>query len=103
MKWPSRVTSKEEVVFLSNYKFEKRKLTVVETTPQKKRVKVAEKEKMIVEGIEERNRWGILGKDVDRVGVDTSRFLSDMALANWSTSSMMAREIHKFSRLVSCL
>lgn len=81
----------EEVIPLSDYKFDRRKLAVVKRTPKHKRTLVGVAEKALIEGYEESTLWDMSSLDVARVGVETSAMIVGMALAGQSSSEAMAK------------
>ena len=72
----------DDVVPLSEYKFDRSRLAVVKRTHKRQKVLVGGLEKPVTEGFEESTIWNISGPNVARVGVDTSTVITGVSLTN---------------------
>lgn len=91
----------EEVIPLSEYKFDHSKLAVVKRTPKHKRILIGGAEKPLIEGYEESTLWDISGPYVSCVGVETSAMIVGMALVGQLSSEAMEKEILYLKQLVT--
>lgn len=83
----------DDIVPLSEYKFDRSSLVVVKRTPKRWKVLVSSLKKPITEGFKESTIWNILGLDVTQVGVETSVVITETALAGQTSIEAMAKEI----------
>jgi hypothetical protein len=83
----------DDVVPLSEYKFDRSHLAVVKRTPKRQKVLVGGLEKPVTKGSEESTIWNIAGQDITRVGVETSIIIVKMAFAIQTSTEAMAKEI----------
>ena len=83
----------EDIMPLSEYKFDRSHLALVKRTLKRWRILVGSLEKPTVKGFEESTLWDISGLDVTRVGVETSAVIAGMALAYQTSTEAMAKEI----------
>ena len=88
----------DDVMSLSEYKFDQGHLAVLKQTPKHQKVLVAGIKKPIVEGFEEVTLWDISGLDVARVDVETSVVITGMALASQTSTESMAKEITRLKQ-----
>lgn len=72
----------DDVVPLSEYKFNKSHLAVVKQTPKHQKILVGGLEKPITEGFQESTIWNIEGQDITQVGVETFTVIVRLALFN---------------------
>ena len=66
---------------------------VVKRTPKHRKDLVSKIEKPIMEGLKESTLWDIFGRDVARVGVETSVMIVEMALDGQLSTKVMAKQI----------
>jgi hypothetical protein len=81
----------EEVIPLSEYKFDRSKFFVIKRTPKQKRTLVGDAERALIEGYEESTLWDISGQDIARIGVESSVVIEGMAMAGQSSPEAMAK------------
>ena len=85
--------AQEDVIPLSEYKFDQIHLAIVKRTPKSRKALFGGIEKPIIEGFEESTLWDISGPDVARVAVETSTVIARMELDGQSSTKAMAKEI----------
>ena len=83
--------AKEEVMPLSEYKFDRNRLAMVKRTLKQKRALIGGIEKVVIEGFEESMLWDVSGLDMSQVGVETSVVIVKMALVRQSSLEAMAK------------
>ena len=88
----------DDVVPLSEYKFNRSRLAMVKRTPKHWKVLVGGLKKPVTEGFEETTIWNISSLDVARVGVKTSAVIVGMALAIQISTEAMAKEITRLKQ-----
>ena len=105
---PTPLTSKgtkhealEEVIPLSEYKFDHNRLAVVKSTPKRKRDPIGGVEKAFNEGYEESTLWDISGLNVAHVVVETLAIIVEMALVGQLSLEAMAKEIVRLKKLAT--
>lgn len=82
-----------DVVPLSEYKFNKIRQAIVKQTPKHWKVLVGGLEKPITEGFEESTIWNISGPYVSRVDVETLAVIVRMAPTGQTSIEAMAKDI----------
>lgn len=85
---------------LSEYKFDKNRLTIVKRNPKRKKNFVEGKERVSIEGYDKHTLWDLLVHDIAWVGIETSVVIAGMAMAGQSSSEAMAKEITHLNHLV---
>lgn len=76
----SKPEAQEEVMSLSEYKFDHTQLVMVKITPKRKKALVRWIEKVVLEVFEEITLWDVSGPDVAQVGVENLAVITGMAL-----------------------
>ena len=83
----------EDVVPLSEYKFDWSRLAVLKRTLKRQNILVGSLGKQKMEGFESSTLWDISSLDVARVGVETLAVIVGMALVGQTSIEAMAKEI----------
>ena len=83
----------DDVVPLSEYKFDRSRLAMVKRPPKRRKVLVSGLEKPVTKGFEESTIWNISGPDVAWVDVETSTVIVEMALTKQTSTEAMVKEI----------
>lgn len=81
----------EEVVPLSEYKFDLRILVMVKRTPKRKITLMKGVERVLIKGYEENKLWDLLGQDNAQVGVETLVIILGMAMVGQSSLEAMEK------------
>ena len=90
--------AQEEVMPLSQYKFDRSQIVVVKRTLKHKRALIGGIEKDLTESFEESALWGMSSPNVPQVSVETSIVIVEISLVGQSSFEDMAKEIAWFKQ-----
>ena len=97
-KMESRSESLEDVMSLSNYKFDRSHFPIFKWTLKHRKIIVGSIEKPITEGFEESTLQDISSPYVTQVGIETSATIVRMALSGQTSTEAMEKEIARLKQ-----